>query len=135
MKSPWAEDGVTFQVGMVGSDGVVLGSDRLHAQLLGTRSAFLANKIVIAEDCAYCCAGDDLGISRFAIAGSGVNVNQLGIVDVITDHALYSFGIRGPTVRCQLEDSFGSVPQFQNESESVLAGTFTWGLSSLHLPE
>jgi hypothetical protein len=62
MKSPWAEDGVTFQVGMVGSDGVVLGSDRLNIQLLGTRSAFLADKIVIAEEWAYCCAGDDLSV-------------------------------------------------------------------------
>ena len=44
MRSPWGEDEVTFQVGMVGSDGVVLASDRLVTKLIGVRSTSLMEK-------------------------------------------------------------------------------------------
>ena len=53
---------VTFQIGMVGSDGVLLASDRLHTQFSPYRNRFLSDKISVHEDIglAYCCTGDDL---------------------------------------------------------------------------
>jgi 20S proteasome alpha/beta subunit len=55
---------MTFQVGMVGKDGILLASDKLLTANLAVRSSFISSKIVItkAGQLAYCCAGDDLTI-------------------------------------------------------------------------
>lgn len=54
---------VTFQIGMVGSDGVLLASDRAHTRPDSVRTTFSAEKLTIisSESSAYCycCAGDD----------------------------------------------------------------------------
>ena len=53
---------MTFQIGMVGEDGVLLASDRAYTRLgSGTRTALSSQKLIItpAENIAYCCAGDD----------------------------------------------------------------------------
>jgi hypothetical protein len=62
MKSPWGEEiPVTFQVGFVGNDGVLLGSDKRVMMMGQVRSSSLAEKIHIeADDLAYCCTGGDL---------------------------------------------------------------------------
>lgn len=63
---PREEYPVTFQVGIVGSDGVLLASDRLHTESGYPRihKGFESEKIEIIEEkkLAYCCAGDDLTV-------------------------------------------------------------------------
>jgi len=54
---------MTFQIGMVGEDGVLLASDRAHVRIGHLpRTTFSAEKITICPsgNMAYCCAGDDL---------------------------------------------------------------------------
>lgn len=56
MKSPWGEDvPVTFQVGFVGGDGVLLGSDKRLMMMGRVRSSSLVEKVFIEnDDLAYC---------------------------------------------------------------------------------
>src|SRR5205809_8004096 len=56
---------VTFQIGIVGSDGILLASDRATTRINGYRgSPFMATKITTVGDfLAYCCAGDDTAIT------------------------------------------------------------------------
>jgi hypothetical protein len=51
---------MTFQVGLVGSDGVLLASDRRYTRQDTCRSAFQADKIVFSKGLAYCTAGDEI---------------------------------------------------------------------------
>ena len=51
---------VTFQIGIVGSDGVLLASDRRYTRPGPVRTTFDADKIKISGNVAYCCSGDDL---------------------------------------------------------------------------
>ena len=53
---------VTFQVGMVGSDGVVLASDRCYTRHDSARSSYEGDKIFVAENkpLALCAAGEDI---------------------------------------------------------------------------
>jgi len=55
------ETPMTFQVGFVGNDGVLLASDRRIVMMGRVRASSLADKIFIeGNDLAYCCAGGDL---------------------------------------------------------------------------
>jgi hypothetical protein len=60
---------VTFQIGMVGSDGVLLASDRLVTRFIPHRATSEIVKIVVREDLglAYCCSGDDSFANRVRI--------------------------------------------------------------------
>lgn len=51
---------VTFQIGLVGEDGVLLASDRANNRLGSQpRTIFSSDKFTITGNVAYCCAGDD----------------------------------------------------------------------------
>ena len=87
---------MTFQLGMVGTDGILIASDRLSTQsgILGQTyaGAFHTDKIMVIESkkLAYCCAGDQLSI----IAGQR-------IVDRIEEPSWE--GIRQALVVCAAE--------------------------------
>ena len=48
---------MTFQVGIVGSDGVLLASDFKHSD--GMRNTSTSSKLAIRKGIAYCAAGDN----------------------------------------------------------------------------
>src|SRR5213080_1086686 len=52
---------LTFLVGIIGSDGVLLASDRKHTRQSDVRTGFKAPKVFISGDkqLAYCCSGDE----------------------------------------------------------------------------
>lgn len=87
---------VTFQIGMVGSDGVLLASDRLASQSATDgpgpyRDTFRTDKIRITESkrIAYCCAGDKLSIEAGRkIAGSIAELQG----DYAIQQGIYSYG-------------------------------------------
>lgn len=57
---------MTFEVGIVGTDGIVLASDKKYTSLgLETKESFMCGKIEIDPELglAYCCAGDDLCVT------------------------------------------------------------------------
>jgi hypothetical protein len=51
---------MTFQVGMVGSDGVLLASDKLEVTPCPVKRSSLVDKITVMDDLAFCWAGDRL---------------------------------------------------------------------------
>jgi 20S proteasome alpha/beta subunit len=56
---------VTFQLGLIARDGIVLASDTLYVQNIdGQRSTYHSEKIGLGADAlvAYCCAGDELAV-------------------------------------------------------------------------
>lgn len=60
---PPDEPPVTFQIGLVGKDGVLLASDTLHTQVAPTRSTFNSPKIShdTRTQITHCWSGDELG--------------------------------------------------------------------------
>ena len=57
---------MTYQIGVVASDGVLLASDRLYSRFgQGAASTHSADKIVVHQPLglAYCCSGDDLSVA------------------------------------------------------------------------
>jgi hypothetical protein len=57
------EELVTFQVAMVGSDGILLASDEKVTKLSPdskARSSFASEKIIVESDLCYCCTGNNL---------------------------------------------------------------------------
>lgn len=78
---------VTFQIGMVGEDGVLLASDRGHVRLGEGRTTFSSQKLTITGDgnIAYCCAGDDF---TQLVAEEIVKVPRSQISRTTRDHLL-----------------------------------------------
>lgn len=60
-RNGYKEGILTFLVGMVGSDGVLLASDRKHVRVAEVRTGFNSEKIFISKDrqLAYCSSGDE----------------------------------------------------------------------------
>src|SRR5580698_773185 len=76
-------DFMTFQVGLVGSDGVLLASDRRHTRQDTCRSSFQSDKIFLSsrQRLAYCAAGDDIA--------EAVGVKLLEFEDASASDAAY----------------------------------------------
>jgi len=70
---------MTFQIGMLGSDGVLLASDTLYThpgKLPGSRRTYNAKKILIREDeaMAYCSSGDDVSAKAAELHSNSTTV-------------------------------------------------------------
>jgi len=76
---------VTFQIGMVGNDGVLLASDRLYTQIGpgASRRTWHSDKIFIRDDknIAYCSAGDDVAAraAQLYYESIKISVDQLDL--------------------------------------------------------
>ena len=93
---------MTFQIGMVGSDGILLASDTLctniHASnavaLDGTRTSFDAPKIQIekAKGIAYCWSGDELGrilVNQISDLVNGLRTDMRVFLSMCSQEAIH----------------------------------------------
>jgi hypothetical protein len=94
------ENPVTFQVGIVGSDGeILLASDRLVVKTAGIRDSSEIDKITIADsgDTAYCWAGDDGCLLAIAQIMKGINAGFRNFRDLLIESAQMALIIESQT--------------------------------------
>jgi hypothetical protein len=104
---------MTFQIGMVGSNGILLASDQL-ATYSGNSSQYpdtsLTRKITVTQNgrIAHCCAGDRLSIITGAAIANGID--QLDEYSAsITDHVIQAiYSSSGPVITGECKQSIGN---------------------------
>lgn len=93
---------VTFQIGIVGSDGVLLASDRLVTRLVPCRMTSRMEKIIVREDIglAYCCSGDDDFAATMGIVMDAHKANSSMPIDLRLSETLDEARVGRNTLGC-----------------------------------